>query len=126
MSRRAAPGATRPAPRAARATPATLAIGALALAVAALVVLPLFFALLAPPTLASGHGASLSAASRDLSTAALDRLERLLSGEFTVRLAGLDTAHVWTQGPSSAARAIHASGPLLPLCAHPSETARTL
>ncbi len=116
----------RQAPRAACPAPAPRAVGALVLAVAALVVLPLFLALLAPPTLASGEGASLSAASRDLSTAALDRLERLLSGELTVRLAGLDAVHAWAQGPSSAARAIHASAPLLAQRAQPSETARTL
>lgn len=119
MSRRRAPRATCPAPTA-------RAVGALALAVAALVVLPLLLALLAPPTLASEEGASLSAASSDLSTAALDRLERLLSGELTVRLAGLDAVHGWALRASPAARASRASAPLLALRAHPSETARTL
>lgn|GEM_PF-4069976 len=96
------------------------------LAVAALVVLPLFFALLAPPTLGGGEGASFSAASRDLSTAALDRLERLLSGELTVRLSGLEAVATHAPLLRSSASSIGYRAPLCEQRAHPSETERTL
>jgi hypothetical protein len=94
------------------------------------VLLPLLFALLAPPALAAGDGPALSSVSRDLSTAALDRIERLLNGEFTVRLAAVTSTVVPAVTPTAAACA--ATDGTLPTASRaeprtrPSETERAL
>ncbi|MFM8386418.1 MAG: hypothetical protein ACKOCB_06310 [Planctomycetia bacterium] len=61
--------------------------GACLAGILAVVLLPLALALLAQPPMAPASGGpELGCAAQDLSTAALDRVQRLLGGELAVRL----------------------------------------
>jgi hypothetical protein len=72
------------------------------LAAALLVLLvPVLFSLLAPPPLAT-DGPCLAAVAREGATAALDRVERLLSGTLDVRFAApLDAGPVGSLAPTA-------------------------
>lgn len=62
--------------------------------IVAVLVLPLALVLLAqPPLVPASGGPVLAEAAQDLSTAALDRVERLLGGHLHVRLAAPCAAH---------------------------------